>query len=616
MRDHYPRIVTPFDANPDPDAFYVKAIERVLKHLFPPDVFVGEEAADRFHKQLPALCWSTFAEPPCAISFFFCCLFQQGAYRFFYEMISHWAIPGRRINVVLQAANDFTIPSLDSHLYISGEIMIEVNTKKELDVLRQNLPIFEKEIRLGLLSPYQASRILEAQGLSRNAKVVMIQENIISLIRHRPHDFDYDVLTEMQHFLLHCDDSFKEQRSYRHLSRIICVHYLFRKALKASLLHFPDRRYINIKLLRAQLQGRPVLGIAISISFLRDNEILQERHIIHAINSLIPRVTLVEKSFVAERETIYLEVEKKGRISLAEERSLIDELASELKNSIETRLNPIFMPQNEEEIMRDIVTLSGQLRFVRDLPQVIINFNQQTEEQLEFLVIALSIKPIVNYLKQKATFLECFIDRVKTVGSLRKKYPKQASIFRLRILKRPFLRQDHSIDLHKARQEVSRELSRIIGEFRDYNGGMLFKENELFTHLRELLQEAGQENAFLLEDFFYNLTPAVMRSLLSAESLQKLFLLLLETEIQEEYTIQVVEDDDLYVVIQAVDASFKKCITELVSSLDAASCFLQSTEHPTFCLLWRGPSQEQIVKFILDLDEAMMHWSGNALISN
>ena len=615
MKNHYPRIVTPFDPEPDPNSFYIQAIQRVLMRLFPPGFF-SEESVGRFHKQLPALSWSSFGQVPFTLSFFFCGLFRQGAYRFFYEMISRWAIPGKRINVVLQSAFDFAMPDLGPEIYISGEIMLEVTQRKEVEILEKNLPILEKELRLGLLSPYQASRILEARGLTYDGKVSLIQENIISLIHHRPHDFDYDVLTEMQHFLLHCTDSFKDERSFRHLSRIICVHYLFRKALRASLLHFPDRRYINIKLLRAFVNGRRVLGIAIGISFLRDNEILQERHILHAINGLIPRVALVEGSFVAEKESIYLEVERKGGISLFEESRLIDELSSELKNSIETRLNPIFMPQNEEEIMRDIVTLSGQLRFVRDLPQVIINFNQQTEEQLEFLVICLSIKPVVTHLKQKASFLECFVDRVKTVGSLRKKHPKQATVFRLRILKRPFLRQDHSVDLHKARQEVSKELARIIGDFRDYNGGMLSKENELFTHLRELLEETGQENAFLLEDFFYNLTPAVMRSLLPAESLQRLFLLLLETELSEDYTIQVLEEDDLYVVVQAQDASFKDCIAKLVSSLDAASCFLQSTEHPTFCLLWRGPSQEQVVKFRLDLDEAMMRWSGNALISN
>ncbi len=614
MKSQYPRIVTPYDQNPDPDAFYIKSIERVLKHLFPPNFFI-DNAPSCFQKLLPAVCWTPIGQVPFQISFFFCTLFRQNAYRFFYEMISHWAIPGRRVNVLLQSASDFAVPELGHELYISGEIMIEINTKRELEVLQENLPILEKEIRLGLLSPYQASRILEAKGLCNDSKVTMIQENIISLIRHRPHDFDYDILTEMQHFLLHCNATFKEQRSYRHLSRIICVQYLFRKSLKASLLHFPDRRYINFKLLRAEVQGRRVLGIAISISFLRDNEILQEKHILHAINTLIPRVTIVDHSFVTERETIYLEVERKGGISLAEESHLINELASELKNSIETRLNPIFMPQNEEEIMRDIVTLSGQLRFVRDLPQVIINFNQQTEEQLEFLVVCLSIKSVVTHLKQKASFLECIIDRVKTVGSLRKKHPKQAAVFRLRIFKRPFLRQDHSVDLQKARQEVGRELARIIGEFRDYNGGMLSKENELFTHLRELLQETGQENAFLLEDFFYNLTPAVMRSLLPAQSLQKLFLFLLETELSNEYTIEVLEEDDLYVVIQALDGSFKKSILDLVSSLDAAYCFLQSTEHPTFCMLWRGPSQEQVVKFRLDLDEIMMQWSGNSLIA-
>nr|MCH9703918.1 hypothetical protein [Chlamydiota bacterium] len=373
MKNHYPRIVTPFDSDPEEGSSYIQSIQRVLMHLFPPHVVAEED----FGAKLPALSWSPFSTLPFNLSFFFCCSFRQGAYRFFSEMINRWVVPGRRVNLIMQAACDFSMPELGEEVYTAGEIMIEVTGKKELEILQKNLPLLDKELRLGMLSPYQASRILEAKGLNYDNKVALIQENIISLIQHRPHDFDYDVLTEMQHFLLHCTESFKREREYRHLARIICVHYLFRKSLKASLMHFPDRRYINVKILRSRLGARRVLGIAIGISFLRDNEILQERHIVHAINSLIPRVMLVPHSFISEKETIYLEVERKGGISLAEESRLIEELPSELKNSIETRLNPIFMPQNEEEIMRDIVTLSGQLRFVRDLPQVIIHFNLQ-----------------------------------------------------------------------------------------------------------------------------------------------------------------------------------------------------------------------------------------------
>ncbi|MCP5470097.1 MAG: hypothetical protein H7A36_06305 [Chlamydiales bacterium] len=604
MKNHYPQIATPFDSGKN--SYSVKAVERMLMHMFPPTFFLGEE---HFRDFLPAVCWTPLCEVPFHISFFLCAPFRQGAYRFFYEMISHWLIPGRRLNVLLQCAVDFTLPQVGSELYLSGEIMIEVRTKKELELLEKNLPIVEREILLGIHSPYHATRLLETKGLSHDNKVTLIQENIISLIQHRPDEFDLDVLSHMQHFLVHCTEAFKQQRTFRHLSKLICVHYLFKRALQRALTNFPDRRYISTKLLRTNVNGRRVLGIAIGVSFLKDNEILLSRHILHAINSLIPKVQMVEGSYVSEQhELMYLEIERKGGITLDDERTLKRELHSEIKNCIETRLNPIFMSQNEEEIMRDIVTLSGQLRFVRDLPQVIINFNEQSEEKLEFLVICLSLKPILRHLQQKASFLECQINRVKTVGSLRKKYPKHATVFRLFILKSSFLRQDHSVDLNKARREVAKELKRIIGEFRDYNGGILSKETELFTQLSELLQEVAQDNAFILEEFFYNIEPVVMRSILPAEVLQKLFLMLIDTEVYENYSIRIEEDDDFYAVISASDPSFQKEIAELTDSLDAATCFLKSTASPTFCLVWRGPSKEQAVELRLKLEQTMTNW--------
>ena len=68
---------------------------------------------------------------------------------------------------------------------------------------------------------------------------------------------------------------------------------------------------------------------------------------------------------------------------------------------------------------------------------------------------------------------------------LRKKYPKEANIFQLQIDKDPFLRADHSLDLHQARQSIVEELEKVIGEVRDYNGGLISKQHALFALLKE-----------------------------------------------------------------------------------------------------------------------------------
>ncbi|MCC5832619.1 MAG: hypothetical protein JJU12_06210 [Chlamydiales bacterium] len=613
----YPRVANDFEKE---NSFCAHAVRRILSHLLPPSFFQGEGVAARFNSKLPIICWTPLAQPPFDLSFFLCCRFRPNAFRFFYEMVSRWLIPGKRLNALFQFATDFSLPDLSPQKYIGGEVIVRIENPLDLETLQRNLPIIESEIRLGVDSYYQACRILEIKGLSSDEKTALIQENIVSLIRHRPQDFDYDILSEMQHFLVICKEEFKAERTYRHMSRIICVHYLFRRTLRLSLETFPERRYISVKLVREKLYGnRPVLGIAIGLSYIRDNEIFESRHIISGIQAIVPAAKKVSGSYFQNKGgadpicTAYLEIEKKGGFTLEEQRRLKEELPSELKNRFEKRLNPVFMPQNEEMVMRNILTLSHQLRFVRDLPQVMIEFNQQLEEHLEFLVVlARVVKPglpsIHDYFKNKPTFLDFIPDRRKCVGTLRKKYQKEASVFRLRIRKHPFFRKNHSVDLYKARKEVASELVRLIGEFRDYNGGTISKETELFDRLKASLGGKAREHAFLLENYFYSLAPPIMRSVLPAEPIKKLFFMILEEELNDKqpYAIRIQEDSNyLYSLITSVDLHFHETLDLEPYGGKIATCLVPQTDCFSFGLIFRNPSTQESLSLRLAIEEIM-----------
>ena len=84
------------------------------------------------------------------------------------------------------------------------------------------------------------------------------------------------------------------------------------------------------------------------------------------------------------------------------------------------------------------------------------------------------------------------IDRVKVVGKLRRKVPKEVAVVRVRLPSEKFLREDYSVDLFKARQHLVKEMEQILGEVRDYNGGMIAKQSENFARLKKLLQEIGE----------------------------------------------------------------------------------------------------------------------------
>ncbi len=606
MNSPYPRLVVSEPA-------YEPAVKQILGQILPPYFFEGEY-------KLPLISWSPLQKPPFNLSFFLLCPFRENAFRFFQEMIRRWLIPGKQLNNFLQFALDFRMPDVSSDLYIVAEVTVRIETSRELAIVEKNLPFLERDLRLGVVSPYQATRILEIKGLSYDEKTALIQEGITELIKRRPQDFDYDILGQMQQFLVLCKKEFKIARSHGHMSRIICANYLFHHALQLSLDAFAERRYISVKLLRAKLhQSKSILGIIIGMSFLRENELFEERHVFSAIQHLVPRAQKIEGSYFMQQNgpvAIYLEIEK---LTFEEERLLKEELPLELKGRIEQRLNPLFMPLNEEQIMRDIVTLSQQLQYARDLPQVMIHFTQQTDESLEFLVIMLRVKTgrsIAHYFRRQATFLEYLPDRCKIVGTIRKRHQKEAAVFHLRISKSRFLRQDHAIDLYKARQEVVIELMRLMGEFRDYNGGMISKEIELFHALRMQLGDLADENHFLLENFFFSLQPAVMRSLLAPEPLKKMFTMVLKAEIEgvdQQYQIRFEEDqENFYLLVSAVDASFFEA---LQIEGEAITCAIKSAEFPCMGIILQHPEPEQARALWHNVEESMGNWSKESLLS-
>lgn len=536
------------------DTLYTAGLTNILKNILPKDIFENttsdqpslNRAKKSLNELLPLLTSCVWSEKPMKMSFFIFSKYRSNSFRFFFEMISHWLIPGKRLNVLLIYAADFSFPELGSTVYTVCEVMVKVQNNEEYEQIQRNLPIIETEVRLGMQSSFYARRILEIKGLSADEKTVLIQEHITYLVERLPKFFDQDLLTEMQHVLVICRDDFKAARDCRLLSRIISVHYLFRKNLREAVKQAPTHRHLSLKLIKSVIQvlsnPRKVLGIIVGINFLKDKEIFEQKHLINSIRTYIPEAIAVENSYFANRRgaehicTLYLEIEKKsGQEFTSNEINLLkQELPSHLKDSIEYLMHPVFMPRNEEEIMRNILTLSNQIKYLRDIAQVYISFDEQTHVNLFFTIIlvrVLTLKPneltIQELFKDKEGFTYIH-ERSKQVGNLRNKYPKEANVFRVKIAKEQFLRRDHSINLYEARQAVVLELLRVLGDFRDFNGGIISKQKELLSTVKSLLHGNFKYHDLVLENFFYSLYPTIMRTIVQPEAFKTLFIMLLE----------------------------------------------------------------------------------------
>ena len=367
------------------------------------------------------------------------------------------------------------------------------------------------------------------------------------------------------------------------------------------------------------------------MNLLQENELFEEKHILKAIESLVPEFKLVDDSIIIDRNTaknirtLYLEIAPTEDEFFCNTtlHSLRENLPRELKSRIESVINPIFMPRNEEEVMRNILILSNQLKYIQDIPQVIISFHKQTDSKISFTVILLRLlKPEDSPLQMHFPKLENkvkFSDHeVKIVGMLQKSLPKEANVIEMHIEKKDFLRKDFSVDLYEARRFIYHSLSEMIGEVRDYNGGMIAKQTEVLSELKKILLQLNIRNDFILENFFYSLTPKYMQSILSPFILKKIFLLVLEI-IEHDYKdhvffmkTQIVEDFFL-LSIGAVNPSIKEFIEGKIASLNIDSSkltisYVNIYEISCLSFLLRFHDPEEHEKFLQVIIENVRIW--------
>jgi hypothetical protein len=594
---------------------YKEGVRELLVKVLPKEVFCQNgrdpstllQRKEFLQNQLPLLVWSEFSPAPCLLSIVLLTKYRKNVGNFFYDIISRWLIPQKNVQVEMFFASDFRFPELSEEAFTVAEILVRLESEEEIQKVQGQIKSLETEIRLGVVSEAHANQILEFKGLSSDRKILLIQGKIGSLIRSHSKDFGQNIFSHMQHFLVTCKEEFKATRDYHHISRIISVLYLLRKLIKQKMEKLPHRRHVFVKFLKTKLQDqgreRTVLGILVGLNFLNDHEIFEKIHLIKALKQYLPNIVPVENSFFIDRNnknsiaTVYVEIEKTdhAEFTIEEVQKLKGDLPETLKSHVGYLMHPIFMPRNEEEVVRNMLTLSQQLKYINDIPQVIISFDQQTGVELSFTVIVLRILgskslPVQQTFNSSNSSLKLVVDRVKKIGYLRRKYVKEATIFRAIVSSTDYLREDHTIDLSKARQAILAEMTLIFGEVRDYNGGMIYKQNESYQFLKSLVGEEGVKNERLLEQFFYAIQPVEMAVISKQESLKNLFFMLLNTIKREQQRIQKRTDwlfkqepKAIFAIIPLYDLSQKREISDGIESLhllssEIASFYLKQEE--------------------------------------
>lgn len=499
----------------------------------------------------------------------------------FLKILKKWLIPGKPLTIIAKHSLSFHWDLFQNKSFFLLEVKVLLTDSKHLGIIEQHLPSLAQTMISAIQEKKFRKHILNTRPLAMGIKMEIVHKELVYLLQKYSTYFDEGLLKEMSRFLALAPASFCEPRPARLISKIVASHYVMRAYLQRSINLFPETRHLQVRYVKAELKfpfgSKPVLGLIITVSILDKHDFLEETHIEQAAKSLVPMIQIVKGSFYVFQaindlvRCLYVELEKKdgSHFETKELNILKTELNEELKRRIETLVPSIFMIRNEEETMRNILILSQELKYLSDFPQVMISLDRQTSSEIFFTVILLRLhKASQTSIHQKfekhAPLIRFIPDRVQQVGFLKKNTPKEANVFHLALQKDLYLlRADFSVNFYLARQHVVSLLNDTIGQFRDYNGGMILKQGELFSLFKESFPTLLQKNHELLENFFFALNPIETQATLPLISLTNLFNLFLEaTKIElskkDHYFLKIEEkNEQLFTLIRTQETSFR-----------------------------------------------------------
>lgn len=444
-----------------------------------------------------------------------------------------------------------------------------------------------------------------------------------------------DALIFKDLFLLYllATKKYLDHRTATHVFRLVLsIHFMQKKLLHPTTL-FSESRQFRIRWLSTSLVfsflSKPVLGCLLGFNLTDRYELFDEENVVLALQKYLPQLQLVKESsycHTSEHKNLklfYFEVEKRdGSLISLEERILLKNIVeTKIKNSIQTLTPNIFMGANEEEVYKNILVLSQEINSMQDLPQAYITLAQHTGKEIVFRVALVYISPFHRFSLRERFFDCLFISERMLPIKFLEDHPVEAHIFRLLLPRDPaLLRSDGSLDFYLARQKAVSLITTAIGEFRDFNGGILIKQQQLLHSFKEKFKHLPTYDAEFMEAFFYGLTPLENQVILQPETLFDLFEYFLD---QKEkgiasgffYGLNIYsKDPHTFLVIHAKHSSISEVIsalleTALLKTQKIAYNVVDGMEGVFFnCVLLETPKSD-IDLLIEGVEHALHNWS-------
>jgi hypothetical protein len=155
---------------------------------------------------------------------------------------------------------------------------------------------------------------------------------------------------------------------------------------------------------------------------------------------------------------------------------------------------------------------------------------------------------------------------------------------------------------------------------------MISKQNEVLVNLKNIIADMGPYSDFLIENFFYSLSPTVMRNVLDPQALKTLYLMLLNTlEVgipkNQNFAVQFYRELEwVFVMISMHNPELKDSLSASLNKLniatkELASIFVTAADTPCLGYIYHCDDPYKQEHFCQMISLAIDSWSNKELFS-
>lgn len=535
----------------------------------------------------------------------------------FEEFIEKRIVPGNETIIVSSRLIFFTLPEISTETFIfcRADVFIDL-TSDFFDATENFYDRIKIPLTLGIHSTDLFNIAIESSFGIRNRNVLNIQHELAKVFRRFPTWKKTETAVFLRHCLCCIKDHFLEPRDIKYISQtLLRLYFLEQKLERESFKNSSSRHmYLRIKpcILHYRFGSKETLGILFGTTFFDNKEIFDESLVKRVIVQKFPSFLLVKDTFFSppkhnkKHKVFYFELEKINgkQFSKEEMQEIHCQLPKELKSCISSLIPFLKISRNEEEIMKMILQLSNEICDIQDLPQAFISYDHHNEDQIVFRVIFVRIEKeysenfFKKMLEKGNKFIKIQWEKEQVIRFMDKGIVKKVYVFQAFMQADMILEKMNSSGfLYFARQRVVIFLEKMIGEFRDYNGGMIEKQKECYESFKRSFPEKSSEHAEMIESFFFALTPIESQVTSSFEELKTLFTLLLtifEKPLKDSLLYQTsYENKIFFLVLKIKKSTFSKKLFEKLNLLQKNNVFSLFTIEQTNYLALFSKSEKQ-----------------------